>query len=190
MPGSGCRGVLRDPSGPSPCPAIEAIPQVDQVLSMPDSIKASRTVRLVSLILVPLYLFYVSHVLCLVTEAPLWLCVCCVALAATVIMGVLTVFGVKALENHRQGSRFSIATLMLVVVPLSIYLTAARYLLGGVLNDPKVPLVAWVVLIGFALFVCGFTTVVLLYFAEALMWVGLLGLQLVRRLAARTTRKP
>jgi hypothetical protein len=88
---------------------------------------------------------------------------------------------VKAASQEGPVRRFSLSTAFLIVVPLAVYLAAFRWIVRRMPTD-DLRLLAWIALSGIYVMFVLFTTVVLLCWAEAIVWVAVV---LLRRLRAR-----
>ncbi len=94
-------------------------------------------------------------------------------------MVTLVVFGVKALQNSKYPYRFNISTVLLVIVPLSVYLSAIRIFLRE-MPMRNITISGWFVFGFFSLCFMAFSTAVLLWLADALMWLAVMTLRLIR----------
>ena len=108
-------------------------------------------------------------------DLPFAACLVVVVLGASVIMAVLTVFGVKAFEGAESLRRFNLSSLMLITVPLAIYLAGFRFLLSRAPTEEFTP-GAWIALGVFALIAMAVVTILLVSMAEALLWAAQLPL--------------
>ncbi len=117
------------------------------------------------------YLTGFSFVLSLVTESSPLICQLMTFGAAGAIMMVLVVFGERSLRQRAEGIRFSISTLLLFVVPLAIYLAAARLFALRLMRQRPTGVAIWIVSAAFAIVMMVITTVVLLLMAEAIVWL-------------------
>lgn len=130
-----------------------------------------------------IYLAFFTHVFALVTEYSKPVCAFALGLAAMAIMIVLTVFGVRAVDHQSGRLRFSISTMLLIVVPMAIYLAATRILIAHGLGDSPLEPALWLVIVVYALLVWSVTTVVLLLLAEAVVWMTARCMRLMKRRA-------
>jgi hypothetical protein len=136
--------------------------------------------RLLALTFTPIYLLIWAVALRESTRLPLVATFSAVVVGAFVVMGVLVAFGLKTLEGKERVSRFNLSSIMLVMVPLAAYLAALRAVLAPLpLNNLGAG--GWAFLAAASMTFMIVTTIVLLAFAEALAWLGLKGLSLVRR---------
>lgn len=132
----------------------------------------STTSRILALGLCPLYLFVVATGFSSATEASLAVTLPAVLAGAAAITSVLVAFGVKAYRHNSRKLRFNLGTVLLFVVPVCIYLTAFQQILRAIpLPDRELPLLF--ALAAFGVVFAGLTTIMLLYFAEAVLWLAL-----------------
>jgi hypothetical protein len=144
--------------------------------------------RIVALVFGPLYLLQLAAVSWSITRTSPWLNLLLILAGATLIMAVLVVFGIKAYDHRGPTRRFGLATIFLVMVPLSIYLAWFRWLMSH-LPDERFTIAAGIAAsVVFVLMVI-LTTVVLLWLAEALMWLSVLLLYYFRQ-KQRYEREP
>lgn len=130
------------------------------------------TSRIFWLCVGPIYLSLVGIGLAARTDLSLLAIVVEVSVGATGIMAVLVVFGVKAYRRMGSTRRFNLASLLLLIVPLCVYLTAFRQFLADKEIEQLGP-AAW---LGLAVACIGFmavTTAVLLCFTEAVLATAL-----------------
>ena len=135
--------------------------------------------RLFALLIGTLYLCCLAAAFSQITSASPALCFTLVLTAAIIVMVTLVVFGVKAFQNSKNPYRFNISTVLLVIVPLSVYLSAIRIVLR---DNPmrNMTISGWFVVAFFSLCFMAFSTAVLLWLAEALMWLAVMTLRLIR----------
>jgi hypothetical protein len=94
-------------------------------------------------------------------------------LGASVIMVVLAVFGVRAFRHRGSTLQFALSTMFLVLIPVSIYFAALRWLYQH-LPLEKIHVTGWLILSVVSVTFMLVSTAVLLWFAEALVWLALL----------------
>jgi hypothetical protein len=140
--------------------------------------------RLFALLVGQLYLLTVSVLFSSVTKVPFVIVLLITLLSAAVIMAVLAIFGVRALNHRGSAVQFTLSTVFLVLIPLSIYLAALRWLIQG-LPIERMDGTAWLVVSVVSIVFMLLSTAILLWFAEALVWVALLFLRGFSRLRAR-----
>ena len=107
------------------------------------------------------------------TRTPLLVCLGLVCAGASVIMAVLVFFGMRAYVYRAESIRFGLATVFLVMIPLCISLAWARWVFLGAQASGVVRVSSnWFVLMfaGFSYLVV--SSVVLLLFTEAIVWLA------------------
>ena len=140
--------------------------------------------RLFALIVGPGYLFFHACLLGSATQTSIAIALALTLLAALTVMAVLAALGAKAYEYKQSAVRFTLSTAFLVSVPLCIYLAAVRCVLQSI-PASQLDWLAWPLIAGFATIWMCLTTVVLLWLAEAIVWLAVA----VRRwLATKRTR--
>jgi hypothetical protein len=132
--------------------------------------------RLIALAIGPSYLMYVAYVGWSVTRMSPWLVLALVLAGAGAIMAVLVVFGIKAFRHRGPARRFQLSTFLLIVLPLSIYLAAIRCVFHEV-GSGENNVEHWGAVVIFSLVFIVVSTSILLWFAEALMWLAVLALK-------------
>ena len=125
--------------------------------------------RVMAVLVGSLYLAYLTALGWTVSELPLWTMALLVAAGAIAIMAVLVVFGMKAYVHRGPARRFGLATIFLVMLPLSIYLAAIRWMLDKAQLD-ELSGEQWIIVLIFSAAFMLLSTVILLWMAEALMW--------------------
>lgn len=153
----------------------------------PEKINANRRrdprSRLLALLIGPWYLLMVSSIIHQATEAPAGIVLGLVLLGAAVIIAVLLVFGVKAYEQKGPVRQFRLSSLMLLILPFAIYLAAIRCVtdkISAIQLNLLYRLVIGIVCIGFM----SLSTAILLWLADALMWLALGAVRAIRFLRA------
>lgn len=138
---------------------------------MDTSSAPSTTSRLLALVLGPAYLLFLARVLGETTHTPVAIAVALTAVGSVAVMAVLTLLGVKAYEYRHSTIRFTLSTAFLVAIPLCVYLAFLRVVFRGQLTlQPD--WLDWLLISAFAAFWMSATTVLLLWFAEAIMWLA------------------
>ncbi len=127
--------------------------------------------RLSALVIGPLYLLMISGVLSGLTKTPLFFTLPVVLAGAVAIMAVLTMYGVRMAQTAPDSRRFGLWPLLLIFVPLSLYLGALRWLLRRVATA-QLDLGEWLFVGVMSAAGMILTTAVLLWFAEALVWLA------------------
>jgi hypothetical protein len=130
--------------------------------------------RFLSLAFGALYLAIITQLYRELSGLPLAIAVLMVLAAAAAMIGVIAVFCAKWVRHPDDMRRMKLSTLFLPFIPISIYLALYRQLFalipGDVIRDA--PHVWWMLHIYFLAFVV-LTTVVLLWFGEAIVWLAL-----------------
>lgn len=148
----------------------------------------STTSRLLALVLGPAYLLFLARVLGEATHTPFAMAVALTTVGAVTVMAVLSLLGVKAYEYRHAVIRFTLSTAFLVAIPLCVYLAFLRAVLRGQLTQQP-DWLDWLLISAFAAFWMSATTVLLLWFAEAILWLAVVArrrLSSQRRIAGRT----
>ena len=135
--------------------------------------------RLCALLIGTWYLCSLAATFSQITRASPVLCFALVLTASIIVMVTLVVFGVKSLQNTKHPYRFNISTVLLVIVPLSVYLSAIRIFLRA-MPTRNITISSWFVFGFFSLCFMAFSTAVLLWLAEALMWLAVITLRLIK----------
>ncbi len=133
--------------------------------------------RLIALLIGPWYLYVVAVAFAFATDTPRLQSLLLVLAGAVAIMAVLVVFGLKAFRHSERRIKFNLSTILLFIVPLSIYLAAIRHVLRAVPTD-EMRVLNWILLSGFSLLFMILSTAILIWLAEALMWLALILLRL------------
>lgn len=137
--------------------------------------------RAFALLTGPLWMLLVSQYAERQSGMPLWAVLPVVVAAAVVVMGVLTAFGAKAFRCGDRQRRFSLSTLLLLVLLLSIYLGMFRWFVGLFPAERRSAAFWWDAAVTWALFFIVSVTFLFLY-AEALIWLALTIARCVARL--------
>lgn len=146
--------------------------QTEQMIVQRNDAAPGTFTRLIALLVCPVYLLMVASGFSSATQTPLTVTLPTVLICAAAIIGVLVAFGVKAYRHDSRRLRFNLSTVLLFMVPVCIYLMAFQQILHAIpLGQRDVYLL--VTLSGVGLFLACLTTAILLYFAEAVMWLGL-----------------
>lgn len=94
-----------------------------------------------------------------------------VVLAATTNIAVIALFCAKWVTQEEVNRGVRLSTLFLLYIPISIYLALYSQLLQAIRTDaPDVDVAWWIILLPFSLF-AAFTTILLLWFGEAVVWL-------------------
>lgn len=136
--------------------------------------------RLLGLLIGSLYLWLLGILFSQLTATPLWLAMPVVFACAAVVIAVLANFCVKFVKREEGDRRLSLASLLLLFIPATIYLTGVRLFLNAIAEEP----LSWALLIFvIALVVLALllTTAILLWMGEACVWLILALLRYVRR---------
>lgn len=125
--------------------------------------------RVIALLLGFWYLMWMAAILMEATNIPGAIAAAVVFVAAVVIMVVMTIFGMKAYAQRGPSHQFRLSSLFLLIVPLSIYLAGIRAVLGQFARE-NLGLLTYLMIVLASLGFMVFSTVILLWTAEALMW--------------------
>ena len=133
-------------------------------------------IRLFSLICGVLYLSIITLVYGQLTGFSLWLSALVVLLGAAAIIASLALFCAKWVsQKENENWQVSLSTLLLLFIPFSIYLAWHSQMLQAIRKvvprDDGFPW--WLIHVYFIFFVV-LTTIVLIRFGEALMWLVLI----------------
>jgi hypothetical protein len=129
--------------------------------------------RRLALVVGPGYLLLLASALGGATRTSLAVVLPVTLLAALAIMAVLAFLGAKAYEYRHSAVRFTLSTAFLISLPLCIYLAALRWVLQSVpRSELELDWASGIALGVFALLSMFITTVVLLWLAEALVWLA------------------
>jgi hypothetical protein len=128
--------------------------------------------RVLALFIGPCYLFMVAAILARPTRASFLISLVIVFSGACVIMIVLGLFGLKAYQHTGRSIRFSLSSLLLVVLPFAIYLGAIGHLLNS-LPTRALGGLGWTIVLGLSAIWMVLSTAVLLWLAEAVTWLVL-----------------
>jgi hypothetical protein len=140
--------------------------------------------RLTALLVGPVYLLLLSSVFSSVTQTPYAVTLGLTLLGASVIMVVLAIFGVKVFRHPGSLVQFTLSTVLLILIPLSIYLAALRWLFQD-LPIGKIHVTGWLLVTATAMVFIAVSTAVLIWFAEAIVWLALIVLRTVARNSGR-----
>jgi len=136
--------------------------------------------RMMALFVGSLYLAYLTAVGWALTGVSPWLMSLLVLAGAIAIMAVLVAFGIKADRHRGPVRRFGLATIFLIIVPLSIYLAVIRWVLDEAPSE-QFTVDQWIMVLIFSAAFMLLSTVLLLWMAEALMWLAVLVKNHVRK---------
>ena len=139
---------------------------------MQDNSDVTLGTRILSLFCGAFYFAIVIRIYGHLTGTSLAFAAVTVLLATAVMIAALAICCAKWVSHEDGNRRMKLSTLFLLFVPVSIYLALYSQLLQAIRNavprDAEFPW--WLIHIYFALFVI-FTTMVLIRFGEALMWL-------------------
>ncbi len=119
------------------------------------------------------YIFLVSGLFAAATTSSLPIAVMTVSAGAGIQILIICELSKRLFLSNNRGKRFGLDTLILVVTGLSIYLAAIGWLVQSLPDetaDP--PLFDMLIWSGLGFFFVAISTIVLTYFAAALMWTG------------------
>lgn len=145
------------------------------------SIPPSRGRCIIGLLAGIWYVLGMASILRQVTGMPAAISLLLMTIGSAVIMAVLVVFGVKAYKQKGPIRQFQLSSLFLLMVPIAIYSAAIRSV--AVTLPANLSPLAWLAFAGGASFYVVMSTVVLLWFADALMWVAVLVVRTVRQIS-------
>ncbi len=97
-------------------------------------------------------------------------------IGSAIVMAVLSVFGVKAYKYKHSTVRFTLSTVLLVTIPLSVYLTALRWVFREIPTQ-ELDAVVWLFISANSLLFMILTTAILLWMAESIMWFAVASLR-------------
>lgn len=127
--------------------------------------------RFIVLILTPAYLVLLTAILDRVSPADFRLLAAIVFVGAAVQCAIIVVLSVKAERKQPAHFRFSIGTLLLVTVALSLYMAYIREFISAAKAETTHPVTLYgIATVSFAsLFFIVISTIVLIHFTEALL---------------------
>lgn len=139
---------------------------------MHDSSELTVRNRVFSLLCGTVYLAILIPLYAQLTGWPLAVSAVAVVLATAVIIAVIAIFCVKWVTQKSDSRQVKLSTLFLPFIPISIYLALFSQLLQAIRNDATdgLPVGAWIISLPFVVFVV-LTTIVLMRFGEALVWL-------------------
>jgi hypothetical protein len=118
------------------------------------------------------YVVGVAAVLVQITGMPRTVSFLLVSLGAAVIMAVMVAFGVKAYKQKGPVRQFQLSSLFLLIIPIAIYSTAIRFVVDAL--PANAGPVVWLMVTLSASFFVVLSTAILLWLADALMWIAVL----------------
>ncbi len=127
--------------------------------------------RIVSLIGGPAYLGLLSVVFSYLTNAPIGVTAVVVVGCAAIVLVSIGLLCVRFAGRTEKDRRFRLATVLLLFVPFAVYLGATRYFLLAIEGQELKPAM-WIMLAVWCLLFMAITTVALLFFGEALVWLA------------------
>ena len=134
--------------------------------------------RVAALLVGVLYISVIAGGFSDATKTPYARSLLLVCIASWVIMVVMVVFSVKAYKQQGPVRQFRLSSLFLLMIPVAIYSAALRPTLA---NMPAgVPVAGWVIAIVACLVFVLISTIVLLWLADALMWLAVLAVRIAR----------
>lgn len=125
--------------------------------------------RILALVLGPFYLLFCAVLLTTVVELHLLITIPLVVVGALTIMVTLGIFGVKSYQHKTGVLRFSLSTIFLLIIPLSVYLAGIRLILRSVPTH-EFGISGWLGVTVVSVFFIFISTGVLLCLGEALVW--------------------
>jgi len=117
------------------------------------------------------YMLFVAQVLCQVTKWSFGAAFGVTVIGCLIVMTALALLGVKAYRKKDARNRFTFSTVFLASIPLSVYLAALRLLLRDTPPE-SLTIGHWLLLSVISVFAMIFSTVILLSFAESLVWLA------------------
>jgi len=139
---------------------------------MHDRDKPSATQRTLALMGGPFYLFLLTAVFQHATRASLALTAAVVVGCAILVLVSIGLLCVRFARRRESGSQFGMATALLLFIPFSVYLGAIRCLMMTIETERVGPIM-WVPFGVFCLMFMVLTTMILLHFGEALVWLAM-----------------
>jgi hypothetical protein len=125
----------------------------------------------VAWIIGPFYLWILTGVFSHVTDTRYAVTLAIVAAGAAVLMTCIALFGVRAYRGAGRSRQFRISSLLLAMVPLSVYLAAIRWVLSGSQTAEFTPGQWFAVVLVACVFIL-LSTLILAKFAEAIVWTA------------------
>jgi ADP-ribose pyrophosphatase len=138
--------------------------------------------RVLTLFFVPFYLYYLVMLVVQAKGVSPWTALAVVSGGALAIMVTLVVFGAKSIKQTGPVRRFQLNSIFLIIIPLSVYLAAVRWMIQGLPSD-EFRVRGWLTVVLAAAFFMFFTTIVLIHFTDAVLWLAVI----CQRALAQTT---
>jgi Na+/phosphate symporter len=135
---------------------------------MPDNPAPDLRSRINSLVLGGVYLALVTAMYQQLSGLSAFAAAASVLIGSAAIIAVIAVFCAKWVSRPARQRRVKLGTLFLLFIPASIYLALLSQIFQVLPKEMVLP--RWIVVSYFVLFVA-LTTVVLLYFGEAVVWL-------------------
>ena len=140
--------------------------------------------RFVVLFLTPLYLMLLASILSRVSDLSFPFLIVQVFFGAAVIVTIITVLTSRFHASHKQPTKFSISTLLMVIVICSIYMAYISEFLRKI-QTIEITSSGVIQFLLFALAFVAITTFVLIRFAEAITSVAEGIMKLARKITSR-----
>ena len=137
--------------------------------------------RVAALLFGPSYITWIGFISHGVTDTPLWLTLLTVWIGAILIAAVILVFGLKAFHAGPSGGRFRLSSILLVLVPMSIYLAGLRFFFANALERQSGDTLNGLFVAIFSTVFIGLTSLMLLWTTEAFLWLAVTVLNWCRR---------
>jgi orotate phosphoribosyltransferase len=128
--------------------------------------------RVMAIVLGSVYLLFVAGMFEGLSGITYPTAVAAVFVGAAVIMASLAALAVRY-SRSRGERRLSLSTVLLLFVPVAVYLTAFRWIYRELATPPSPVGAAWWFIGALLLALAVMTTVVLLWYAEAIVWFAL-----------------
>ena len=132
--------------------------------------------RLFALLMGVAYMLFVAQVLHEVTKWSYSAAFGVTVIGSLIVMAALALLGVKAYKNKDVGNRFTFSTVFLASIPLSVYLAVLHLLLRDTPLE-SLHVVLWLFIAAFSVFGMIISTIVLMSFAESLVWLAVASLR-------------
>jgi hypothetical protein len=138
--------------------------------------------RAISLIVGPAYLGLLTALFSHITGTPVAVTAGVVAGCTLVVLAAIGVLCVRLVGRAGPERQFGMATALLLFIPFAVYLGGIRCVLLAIQKSAEdLDPVLWFLLAAYSLMFMIVTTVVLLFFGEALIWLVALLLRRSRR---------
>jgi hypothetical protein len=130
--------------------------------------------RFLAVLIGSAYLMVVAQIFSQATNRPFGATFSVTIIGSLIIMAALSALGVKAYRNKNTRIRFTFSTVFLVSIPVSVFLAAIGALLRQVPASEfrELGIVGWCLISVFGILVMLISMLILVSFAEALVWLA------------------